>query len=147
MLGAPGGGGTPGASASPGVLGEVARLLGALAVVIGLAFAARWWLQRTGLAKSATGGAFEVLARHSIGRGQQVLVARFGPRLLCVQQTRDGLRTLSELTDPAEVAGVLADARGMRGQSVVRATGGGGAHAGTEEIRTVDMRRGKERGP
>jgi hypothetical protein len=62
-----------------------------------------------------------------VGRGQHVLVARFGPRLLCVQQTRDGLRTLSELTDPAEVAAALAQARGDA------------PAAGSE--RTVDLRR------
>jgi hypothetical protein len=44
-----------------------------------------------------------------------------------VQQTRDGLRTLSELTDPAEVAAALAQARGDV------------PTAGSE--RTVDLRR------
>jgi flagellar biogenesis protein FliO len=108
-------------------IGEAVRVVGALVVVVGIAFAAKWWLRRTGLAARVQGGTFEVIARQPVGRGQHVLVARFGPRLLCVQQTRDGLRTLSELTDPAEVAAALAQARGDA------------PAAGSE--RTVDLRR------
>jgi flagellar biogenesis protein FliO len=116
-----------------GALGEVLRMAGALAVVVALAFAARWWLRRTGLAQRMQGGAFEVIGRHPVGRGQSVLVARFGPRLLCVQQGRDGLRTLCELSDPSEIASALAQARGA-------------AAAPASESRTVDLRRGKESG-
>ena len=102
-------GAAPAASSASSGIGEAVRVVGALVVVVGIAFAAKWWLRRTGLAARVQGGTFEVIARQPVGRGQHVLVARFGPRLLCVQQTRDGLRTLSELTDPAEVAanGVL----------------------------------------
>jgi hypothetical protein len=120
-------GSAPTASSASGGIGEAVRVAGALAVVVGLAFGAKWWLRRTGLAARVQGGSFEVIARQPVGRGQHVLVARFGPRLLCVQQTRDGLRTLSELTDPAEVAAALAQARGDA------------PTAGSE--RTVDLRR------
>lgn len=120
-------GAAPAASSASSGIGEAVRVAGALVVVVGLAFAAKWWLRRTGLAARVQGGTFEVIARQSVGRGQHVLVARFGPRLLCVQQTRDGLRTLSELTDPAEVAAALAQARGDA------------PAAGSE--RTVDLRR------
>ena len=120
-------GAAPAPSAASSGIGEAVRVAGALAVVVGLAFAAKWWLRRTGLAARVQGGTFEVIARQPVGRGQHVLVARFGPRLLCVQQTRDGLRTLSELTDPAEVTAALAQARGDA------------PAAGSE--RTVDLRR------
>ena len=120
-------GAAPAASSVSSGIGEAVRVAGALVVVVGLAFAAKWWLRRTGLAARVQGGTFEVIARQPVGRGQHVLVARFGPRLLCVQQTRDGLRTLSELTDPAEVAAALAQARGDA------------PAAGSE--RTVDLRR------
>jgi hypothetical protein len=46
-----------------------------------------------------------------------------------VEQARDGLRTLSELTDPAQVAATIAEARGV---------------APAEH--TVDLRRGKDTG-
>jgi flagellar biogenesis protein FliO len=120
-------GAAPAAPSASSGIGEAVRVAGALVVVVGIAFAAKWWLRRTGLAARVQGGTFEVIARQPVGRGQHVLVARFGPRLLCVQQTRDGLRTLSELTDPTEVAAALAQARGDA------------PAAGNE--RTVDLRR------
>jgi flagellar biogenesis protein FliO len=119
----------PAQSAASSGVSEVVRMLGALTAVVGLAFAAKWWLRRSGIATRMQGGAFEIIARHSIGRGQSVLVVRFGPRLLCVEQARDGLRTLSELTDPAQVAATIAEARGV---------------APAEH--TVDLRRGKDTG-
>jgi hypothetical protein len=65
------------------------------------------------MARTLSGdGAFEVIARAPVGRGQQVLAVRFGPKVLCVHQGRDGMRTLSELTDPADVAVMLARTRG-----------------------------------
>lgn len=119
--------------ASAGGAGEVVRLVGALVVVVGLAFAAQWWLRRSGLAAKVQGGAFEVVARHPLGRGQAVLVARFGGRMLLLQQSREGIRTLSEVQDPAEVANLLAQSRG------------GALPAAAE--RTVDLRRGKDGAP
>ena len=119
------------APSSGGAAGEVVRLVVALGVVIGLAYGVRWWVARSGLAgASAGGGAFEVVARHQVGRGQQVLVARFGPRLLCIQQTREGMRTLAELSDPSEVAAAVDAARGARAPS-------------GEQV--IDLRRGKGR--
>ena len=132
---------------------EAVRMLGALTVVVGLAFAAKWWLRRSGIATRMQGGAFEIVARHSVGRGQNILLVRFGPRLLCVQQARDGLRTLSELTDPAQVAAAMAEARGgdaHRGTSSASAAAQfRGAALDTDSAsaaRTVDLRRGKETG-
>jgi flagellar biogenesis protein FliO len=93
--------------------GEMVRLAGALAVVLAIVLVARWWIRRSGMARALSGdGAFEVLARAPVGRGQQVLAVRFGPKVLCVHQGRDGMRTLSELTDPADVAVMLARTRG-----------------------------------
>lgn len=118
------------APATGGGAGEALRLVGALVVVVGLAFAAQWWIRRSGLVAKVQGGAFEVIARHPVGRGQAVLVARFGARMLLVQQSREGLRTLCEIDDPAEVAELIAQSRG------------GSVPAAAE--RTVDLRRGKD---
>ena len=140
-------------SATSSGVSEAVRMLGALTVVVGLAFAAKWWLRRSGIATRMQGGAFEIVARHSVGRGQNILLVRFGPRLLCVQQARDGLRTLSELTDPAQVAAAMAEARGgdaNRGASSASvAAQFRGAALDTDSAsaaRTVDLRRGKETG-
>ena len=122
------------AASATSAAGEVVRLAGALAVVLALAFAVRWWVRRTGMAGLSGGGAFEVVARHPMGRGQQVLVARFGPRVLLLQQGRDGLRTLSEVTDPREAEALAA-----------RARGGADVPVHPSE-RTVDLRRGKDGG-
>jgi flagellar biogenesis protein FliO len=88
-----------------GAWGEAVRVGGALAAVVGLAFAARWWFVRSGAARAIVAGAgvgrVEVLSRQPVGRGQHVLVMRFGPKLLCVQQSRDGLRTLAEVHESA----------------------------------------------
>ena len=139
-------------AASSGV-SEAVRMLGALTVVVGLAFAAKWWLRRSGIATRMQGGAFEIVARHSVGRGQNILLVRFGPRLLCVQQARDGLRTLSELTDPAQVAAAMAEARGGDGNrgpssaSVAAQFRGAALDIDSASAaRTVDLRRGKETG-
>jgi flagellar biogenesis protein FliO len=140
-------------SATSSGVSEAVRMLGALTVVVGLAFAAKWWLRRSGIATRMQGGAFEIVARHSVGRGQNILLVRFGPRLLCVEQARDGLRTLSELTDPAQVAATMAEARGgdaNRGASSASAASQfRGAALDTDSgsaARTVDLRRGKESG-
>jgi flagellar biogenesis protein FliO len=140
-------------SATASGVSEAVRMIGALTVVVGLAFAAKWWLRRSGIATRMQGGAFEIVARHSVGRGQNILLVRFGPRLLCVEQARDGLRTLSELTDPAQVAAAMAEARGgdsNRGASSASvASQFRGAALDTDSgsaARTVDLRRGKESG-
>ena len=140
-------------SATSSGVSEAVRMLGALTVVVGLAFAAKWWLRRSGIATRMQGGAFEIVARHSVGRGQNILLVRFGPRLLCVQQARDGLRTLSELSDPAQVAAAMAEARGGDGNrgpsSASVAAQFRGAALDTDSAsaaRTVDLRRGKETG-
>lgn len=141
----------PGQSATSSGVAEAVRMLGALAVVVGLAFAAKWWLRRSGIATRMQGGAFEIIARHSVGRGQNILLVRFGPRLLCVEQARDGLRTLSELTDPAQVAATMAEARGATSDRGASSASGApqfrGAALDTDTAsaqRTVDLRRGKD---
>ena len=124
-----------------GAASEVVRLLGALVVVLALAFAVQWWLRRSGLAAKVQGGAFEVLARHPVGRGQSVLLARFGGRVLLVQQSRDGLRTLSEVTDAAEAGAMIAQARGLAfGAAPPRIA----PSAPDDADRTVDLRRRKD---
>ncbi|MFZ4465428.1 MAG: hypothetical protein ACOYO7_00045 [Phycisphaerales bacterium] len=113
---------------APGAWGEAVRVGGALAVVVGLAFAARWWFVRSGAARAVVVGAgagrVEVLSRQPVGRGQHVLVMRFGPKLLCVQQSRDGLRTLAEVHEsagrpaaPAEQGERVIDLRRDRGSA------------------------------
>ncbi len=125
----------------PSAAAEVVRLVGALVVVVGIALALQWWLRRSGIAAKVQGGAFEVLARHPVGRGQSVLVARFGGRVLLLQQSREGLRTLSEVSDPAEAGAMLAQSRGA-----AVAPAPAQAAAAADADRTIDLRRRKDGG-
>ena len=120
------------AAAGDGAAWEATRLLLALAVVVGIAFAARWWIRRSGVLPGLRAGAFDVLARHPVGRGEHVVVARFGPRLLCIHHGRGGMRTLAELTAPAEVSAAVAECRGL---------------PPADGARTIDLRRGTEHAP
>lgn len=52
-------------------------------------------------------GVIEVLARYPVGRGQQLMVLKFARRILLVHQSASDTRTLSEMTDPDEVAATL----------------------------------------
>lgn len=120
---------------------DVVRTVASLGLVLAIIGGAWWWLRRSGVAPVARGSAFEVLARHAVGRGQHVLIARFGTRVLCVQQTREGLRTLSELTDADEVAAMLATLGGGAARSTALATRERDVQA--SEMRTVDLRGGR----
>lgn len=80
------------------------RMLGAMAVVTALIFAARWLLRRWGAAgPMAHAGPMEVLARASVAPRQQLLLVRLGKRLVLIGAGGGAMSTLAEVTDPAEV--------------------------------------------
>ncbi|MHC5004548.1 MAG: flagellar biosynthetic protein FliO, partial [Planctomycetota bacterium] len=87
------------------------RVLGGLAAVIGLIVLLRLALRRAAGPLGGGGrpsGVLEVLARYPVGRGQQLILLKVARRLLLVHQSGPAMRTLSELSDPEEVAVVLA---------------------------------------
>ena len=53
-------------------------------------------------------GVLEVLGRYPIARGQQLVLLRLVNRVVLLHQSRNGLSTLSEITDADEVAALLA---------------------------------------
>ncbi len=53
-------------------------------------------------------GVLEILGRYPIARGQQLVLLRLVNRVVLLHQTRSGLAALSEVTDPDEVAALLA---------------------------------------
>ena len=87
------------------------RTAGALALVIGLIFLARFALRRfaPGVGKGAGGGDIEILARTNLSARQQLCLVRLGRRLLLIGSGPEGMRTLAEISDPAEVADLLGD--------------------------------------
>jgi len=84
---------------------------GALALVIALIFLARFALRRLApsAGRTAAGGKIEVLARTNLSPRQQLCLVRMGRRLLLVGSGPEGMRTLAEITDPAEVADLLGE--------------------------------------
>ena len=53
-------------------------------------------------------GVLEILGRYPIARGQQLVLLRLVSRVVLLHQSRNGLTTLSEVTDSDEVAALLA---------------------------------------
>lgn len=94
---------------------EWLQMLLAMAVVVGLIFLARYLLRR--LAAAGRGvpgfgapGAAEIVSRTSAGMKHQLLVVRFGRRLVLIGVSGEGMRRLSEVTDAAEIDAILTTA-------------------------------------
>jgi flagellar biogenesis protein FliO len=92
------------------------RTLGALAVVAGLIFAARWLLRRWHLAGPAgQAGPMEVLARATVSPRQQLLLVRLGRRLVLVGAGGGTMSTLAEVSDQAEVDELMQSVKTVKG--------------------------------
>jgi flagellar biosynthetic protein FliO len=88
---------------------EMLRTVGALAVVVGLIFAARFLAGRFG-GKSDLPGAgrpLHVIDRRSVGPKQQLMVVRFGGRVLLVGVAAGTMTTLSEIPEGQEAEALL----------------------------------------
>lgn len=100
-----------GSSTATGAGGDgwLLSTLAALGVVIALVFVIRWVLRRGGVVAKASskGSVVEVLSRSTIAPRSHVLLLRVGPRVLVVSDSQAGMRTLSEVSDPVEVAELL----------------------------------------
>jgi flagellar biogenesis protein FliO len=115
------------ASATDPNQGWILRTAGSLAVVIALIVACRYamqWLERRAGGASgfstqagAPSGLAEVLARYTVSKGTKLLLLKINARILVVSQTGEGMQTLSEITDPDEVASILIKTRDEEGAS------------------------------
>ncbi len=92
----------------------------ALAVVLGLILGLRWLMLRrgSGLRSGGAGGALEVLGRSALSPRHQVALVRVGRRVLVVGLGPEGLRTLSEITDPLQVSELLGSVQQARPDSL-----------------------------
>ena len=89
---------------------EITRVLGALAVVLGLLFGLRAVVRRSRWALASGGrpsGVVEILARYPVARGQQLILLKLARRVLLVHRSGSTMTTLSEVADPDEVAALL----------------------------------------
>ncbi len=89
---------------------EWLQMLGALAIVAGLIFAARYVLKRIGKIPAVGSGSekiFRVLAAKNISARHQIVLVGMGRRMLVVGCGPEGMATLGEVTDPAEIDELL----------------------------------------
>jgi flagellar biogenesis protein FliO len=92
---------------------DVPRVLLALAGVLSLIFLMRVAMRRfiPGSVVHRSTSAVKILARTSVAPRQHLLVIQFGKRLILVGDTGAHLNPLCEITDPDEIAGIVAHAR------------------------------------
>jgi flagellar biogenesis protein FliO len=98
---------------------------GALALVLGLIFALRWLFKRSVNPATLPGAttAVQVLTRSYLSPRQQLLLVRVGRRLLVVSDCNGQLNSLSEITDPDEVASLVGQLRDEKLTSASRTFG------------------------
>lgn len=113
-------------------IGETVRTVGALGFVVGLAFLAGAVARRTLRARGGLVGAMgpggpspsgvlEILGRYPVGSGQSLVLLRLDRRILLLHQGAGrgaGMRPLSEIADPDEVASILLKTRDEKDASV-----------------------------
>jgi len=100
-----------------------------LLAVLALIFAV-WWIIKHGAKRAgglrnqlgvggrAPSGVVAVLGRYPIARNHSLVLMKVDRRVLVLDQSASGFRTLSELTDPEEVASVLIKTRDEEGESM-----------------------------
>jgi flagellar biogenesis protein FliO len=88
---------------------DVPRLVGAMALVLGLIFLLRWLGPRLFSAAPAASAtrAVQVLSRSLVAPRQSVVLMRVGRRLLVVSDNGSQLASLAQITDPDEVAALV----------------------------------------
>lgn len=114
---------TPAPESSWGITGVVLPLVGVIALAIGLATLTRRIAGTSGGVAGALGpagrapsGLLEVLGRYPVARGSTLVLLRVDRRVLLLNQTAGGrwggarFTTLSEITEPEDVASILVKA-------------------------------------
>ena len=88
---------------------DYSRVLGALAVVLGLIFLLRWCSRFffPSAAGRQSSRAVEVIARSALSPKQQIMLIRVGRRLIVVGDSGAQMNTLCELSEPDEVAALV----------------------------------------
>ena len=103
-------GGKDGLGRVPIEFGEIGQVGLALAVVIALLLILRTVMVRSQRWLGAAGrpsGVIEILARYPVGKGQTLLLLKLARRILLVHQHGNSMQTLTEVSDPDEVASLL----------------------------------------
>ena len=102
-----------------GSVGYIVQTLISLGLVIGIMFAIKWGYSRaTGQVATTNTQVVQVLGRTSIAPRNHVILLRVGSRILICSDSTHGTRTLSEITDPEEVAQILAQTSASKDNSI-----------------------------
>ncbi len=80
----------------------------ALGLVIVLILATRFGLQRLGVRAQLASGPIEVLTRMGVGSRQQLMLVRFGERLILVGASQGSLTALAEADGAEEIESLMA---------------------------------------
>ena len=91
---------------------------GATAIVVGLLLALTWVVRKCApkAARPLPREVVEVLGRASLGGKQTTQLIRVGPKLVLVAITPEGVETLTEVTEPGEVARIVAACESSAGK-------------------------------
>lgn len=95
---------SPSKSTLSGPLGETATKLG---IVVGIFLVIVILLSKKREKQVLPREAIEVLGRIPVSSRQSVQLIRFGQKLVLVESSQNGLKPISEITDPAEVNQML----------------------------------------
>ena len=111
---------TPNSPGSSIVTGKyLLQTITALGIVIGLLFLIKFlYAKATGHVTTSNPTAVQVLARTSIAPRNHIVILRVGSRILICSDSAHGTRTLSEITDPQEVAQLLAETSAAKENSI-----------------------------
>jgi flagellar biogenesis protein FliO len=90
---------------STGTVQMFVSVISSLLIVIGLLLGAAWCYRKAtpNLSGSLPKQALQVLGRAPLAPRQQLILVRFGPKLVLMSNLQGEVRTLSEIVDPLEV--------------------------------------------
>lgn len=159
--------GVPTPGGGPEVLGgagsittTLASMLAVIGLIVILAAIYKWMSAKAGglagqigAAGKSPSGLVSVLARYPLGRGQTLILLKLDRRVLLLCQSTSGrvrggitTRTLSEITDPEEVASITAKAEGTSFEGVLRGYESMESSPGASgEVEVVDLTRRRGR--
>lgn len=130
-----------GAGAKPTRLGaqSVTGTLATLGFILGGLYLALHWLRRRQTASGTTSpDAIDVLASRRLDTHGTLHLVRIGPRVLAIGSGAAGMRTLSVIDDPEEIAGLVAS-RGAGAASGIRRSGNGRRGTGAGDKADDDL--------
>ena len=123
---------------------DITRAILALGIVMFLLLGLRAGLRRFGgpLTGGRPSGVLEVIGRFPAGRGQHLVLLKLGRRIVLAYQTKGSMSLLSEISDPDEVADLLArieagsrQTRSGKFQSILRGLSSADSTGQWDEVR------------